>query len=61
MRTPMLQIMFGNFKAPKMYVAIQAVISLYVSGRTTVIFLDSGDGVSQNVPIYEVKLCTLFY
>lgn len=45
--------MFETFCTEGMYVAIQAVLTLYASSRTTGIVLDSGDGVSYTVPIYE--------
>lgn len=52
-REMMVQMMFETFNVPNMYVAIQAVMSLYASGRTTGCVLDCGDGVSHTVPIYE--------
>merc|ERR1719451_168393 len=52
-RERMTQIMFETFTARRFYVAIQAVLSLYASGRTTGVVVDCGDGVSHTVPIYE--------
>ena len=45
--------MFETFNVPSFYIGIQAVLSLYSSGRTTGIVFDAGDGVSHTVPIYE--------
>lgn len=46
-------ILFEQFNVPAIYMSIQAVLSLYASGRTTGIVLDSGDGVTHAVPVYE--------
>lgn len=45
--------MFETFEVPAYYLSIQAVLSLYSSGRTTGLVLDAGDGVTHTVPIYE--------
>jgi actin len=45
--------MFEKFQVPAFYLSIQAVLSLYSSGKTTGLVLDAGDGVTHTVPIYE--------
>lgn len=52
-RERMTQVMFESFNTPGIYIAIQAVLSLYSSGKTTGLVLDSGDGVTHFVPIFE--------
>lgn len=47
------EIFFESFNVPALFVSMQAVLSLYSTGRTTGVVLDSGDGVTHAVPIYE--------
>ncbi|KAK9474982.1 actin-related protein [Dipodascopsis tothii] len=47
------EVFFETFNVPALFTSIQAVLSLYSSGRATALVLDSGDGVSHTVPIYE--------
>ena len=47
------QVFFETFNVPALYMSVQAILSLYSSGRTTGVVLDSGDGVTHAVPVYE--------
>jgi len=47
------EIFFETFGVPALYISMQAVLSLYSTGRTTGVVLDSGDGVTHAVPIFE--------
>jgi len=52
-REELVQLMFEEFKVPKLYLGNQAVMSLFATGRTTGTVLDSGEGITHTVPIYE--------
>ncbi|KAF7658369.1 hypothetical protein LDENG_00013510 [Lucifuga dentata] len=52
-RQRMVQVMFEYFNVPFTYVAMQAVLALYATGRSTGVVFDSGDGVSHSVPVCE--------
>ncbi|XP_073711928.1 uncharacterized protein [Misgurnus anguillicaudatus] len=52
-RQRMIEVMFEVFNVPLTFVAMQAVLALYASGRTTGVVLDSGDGVSHCVPVFD--------
>lgn len=52
-REKMTEVMFELFQVPALYVATQAVLSLYANGGMTGVVLDAGDGVTNIVPIYE--------
>ncbi len=52
-REKMVSIMFETFQVQNVYVALQAVMSLYAAGRTTGLVCDSGDGVTHTIPVFE--------
>lgn len=49
----MTSVFFETFNVPAFYVATQAVLALYASGRTTGLVCDSGDGVTHVVVVYD--------
>ncbi len=49
----MTQIMFETFNTPALCMALQTVLALFNSGRTTGVVLDCGEGVSEVSLIYE--------
>lgn len=48
----MLEIFFEKFQVPAVYIAVQGVLSLFATGKSTGIVLDSGDGVTHVIPVY---------
>ena len=54
-REKMLQVFFESMNVPAAHIQIQAVLALYSNGRTEGLVVDSGDGVSHIVPIYESR------
>ena len=47
------ELFFEGMNVPALFFSLQAILSLYASGRTTGVVLDSGDGVTHVVPVYE--------
>ncbi|NIQ07246.1 MAG: actin family protein [Candidatus Korarchaeota archaeon] len=52
-RETMAEIMFETFDVPALYVETQALLSLYASGNTTGLVIDSGEGVTHIVPVNQ--------
>ena len=53
MREKMVQIMFETFQVAATYVALSPLLSLYGAARSTGLVVDSGDGVTCVMPVYE--------
>ncbi|KAL7418465.1 Actin-related protein 2 [Cryptotrichosporon argae] len=52
-RHKMAEVMFERYGFGGVYVAIQAVLTLYAQGLQTGVVVDSGDGVTHIVPVYD--------
>ncbi|XP_016352690.1 actin-related protein 2-B-like [Sinocyclocheilus anshuiensis] len=52
-RQKIAEVMFETYKFHGIYIAIQAVLTLYAQGLLTGVVVDSGDGVTHICPVYE--------
>jgi actin-related protein 2 len=52
-RENLIQNMFETYGFNGVYVAVQAVLTLYAQGLFTGVVVDSGDGVTHVVPVYQ--------
>ena len=52
-RENLVQLIFETFNFPHFYLAMQHLLSLYSSGKTTAMVLDLGHGNCITVPIFE--------
>lgn len=52
-REKMVEVMFDRYGFKGVYVAVQAVLTLYAQGLQTGVVVDSGDGVTHIVPVFD--------
>eukprot|EP01112_Ceratiomyxa_fruticulosa_P022677 TRINITY_DN8397_c0_g1_i1.p1 TRINITY_DN8397_c0_g1~~TRINITY_DN8397_c0_g1_i1.p1 ORF type:complete len:396 (-),score=113.74 TRINITY_DN8397_c0_g1_i1:286-1473(-) len=52
-RKKMVETMFEKYQFEGVYVATQAVLTLYAQGLLTGVVVDSGDGVTHIIPVFE--------
>ncbi|KAH8698508.1 putative Arp2/3 complex subunit [Talaromyces proteolyticus] len=52
-RQKMAEVMLEDYNFGGVYVAIQAVLALYAQGLSSGVVVDSGDGVTHVVPVFE--------
>jgi len=52
-RQQLIKVMFETYGFKGVYVSVQAVLTLYAQGLFTGVVVDSGDGVTHVVPVFE--------
>ncbi|XP_050528359.1 actin-related protein 2 [Daktulosphaira vitifoliae] len=52
-REKMIEVMFEKYEFDAVYVAVQAILTLYAQGLLSGVVVDSGDGVTHICPVYE--------
>lgn len=52
----MMELMFEKFQVNRLQYGMQAVMSLFAEGMTTAMLLDSGDGVTHCIPVFDGNL-----
>lgn len=52
-REKMIELLYEKYGFKSIYISIQAVLVLYAQGLLTGVVVDSGDGVTHIVPVYE--------
>jgi actin beta/gamma 1 len=56
-REEVMELMFENLTVPAYFSAVQATLGLYASGKTIGLVVDSGEGATDTVPVYEGYCC----
>jgi len=52
-RQKLIEVMFEKYEFNAVYVAVQAILTLYAQGLLSGVVVDSGDGVTHICPVYE--------
>lgn len=52
-RVKMAQLLFEKFHVGRLQLGLQALMALFAEARTTAMLIDSGDGVTHCIPVFD--------